>query len=967
MSWRIKMKSDEIRKLFLDYFKKNGHTIVPSSPLVPANDPTLLFTNAGMVQFKDVFLGKEVRQYKKAVTIQRCLRAGGKHNDLDNVGYTTRHHTFFEMLGNFSFGDYFKRDAIKYAWDFLVNGLKIPPEKLWITVHEDDQEAAEIWLNDIKIDPKKFSYMGDKDNFWAMGETGPCGYCSEIFYDHGESVNGVPPGREGEEGERYVEIWNLVFMQFERNEKGELILLPKPSVDTGMGLERITAVMQGVHDNYETDLFTRIIGVDGKNGNNDIVINKLWGISKEKVEENKISFKVIGDHIRAIAFLIADNVIPSNEGRDYVLRRIIRRAIYHLKIKLNPPSPDNVSLVHLVPALIGVMGDAYPELKKSQEKIEKIIAHEEKIFSVTLANGLKIFEQTVSQLGKCDGHINGDVAFYLYDTYGLPIDLIQDLSKERNLTLDMEGFEEEKGKQRERSRSMSKFGACSDLKLPISGATEFVGYDEILCQDLPCKIVAMFTEDGTKVDSLTTFDKGIIVLDQTPFYAESGGQVGDTGWISTGELDFRNLFSFTVLDTKKYGSLHLHYGVIEHGPLQTNTHVKARVDTARRNAIKLNHSSAHLLHKALQIVLGEHAVQRGSLVDDKKLRFDFTHFESLTPNEKREIKRIVKEKINDNLVVETEIKSLDMAKKDGALALFGEKYGDLVRVVKMGDFSKELCGGTHVKHTLEIGDFEIVSETAIAAGVRRIEAITGDNALRWLRVVSEEESKFLEQSLEKNAVLRNELINLTASFNKSRSFSCENEVKKAFDDESDKNLLLTKEVSELKSELIRIKIKSTNDESVRKDFIESVVEDGRLLEREISNVKNILAVSNNRDLADRFVLVGEIKVVVAKIDDVDNKALRQILDSVKQKLDKSVVVLATVNGVNKIQLIVGVSKELGPKLDAGKILEYLNKQIGGKGGGRQDMAQGGGEKVEALDFALNSVFNLVKAIVEGAL
>ncbi|MGB5625914.1 MAG: alanine--tRNA ligase, partial [Woeseiaceae bacterium] len=696
------MTSNELRQAFLEFFRERGHEVVASSPLVPGNDPTLLFTNAGMVQFKDVFLGDEKRGYDRAVTSQRCVRAGGKHNDLENVGYTTRHHTFFEMLGNFSFGDYFKRDAIQYAWDFLTGTLGLPAERLWVTVYKDDDEAADIWLTEMKIDPERFSRLGEKDNFWAMGDTGPCGPCSEIFFDHGPGVAGGPPGSPDEDGDRYVEVWNLVFMQFDRSAGGDLRSLPKPSVDTGMGLERMAAVMQQVHSNYKIDLFEHIIQAAA-----DVLGVKNDGSS---------SLNVIADHIRACSFLIVDGVLPGNEGRGYVLRRIIRRAIRHGK-KLGT---DDLFFFKLVAPLVEEMGGAYPELVKAQAHVEKVLQKEERRFAETLDQGMEILESAIAEL---DGNqIPGDVVFKLYDTYGFPVDLTADIARERNLMVDDEGFEKAMGQQRDRARAASKFGAADGGALKTDVESEFLGYDGT---EGASKIVSLY-QDGEAVNTLSEGDSGAVILSSTPFYAESGGQVGDTGiLVESGKL-------FRVDDTQKSGKANVHFGSVEQGELKVGNTMDAVVDAERRQEIRLNHSATHLMHAALRRVLGDHVTQKGSLVAPDKLRFDFSHYESVTGEQLQEIEGLVNAEIRKNIAADTNLMSYDDAIESGAMALFGEKYGDKVRVLRLGDFSVELCGGTHVDRTGDIGVFKIVSESGVASGVRRIEAVTGKGAMAWI-------------------------------------------------------------------------------------------------------------------------------------------------------------------------------------------------------------------------------------------
>ena len=696
------MTSNELRQAFLEYFRDKQHEVVASSPLVPGNDPTLLFTNAGMVQFKDVFLGTEKRSYIRAATSQRCVRAGGKHNDLENVGYTARHHTFFEMLGNFSFGDYFKRDAIQYAWDFLTETLGLAPERLWVTVYEDDDEAADIWLKEMKIDPERFSRLGEKDNYWSMGDTGPCGPCSEIFYDHGADVAGGPPGSPDEDGDRYVEIWNLVFMQFDRSSGGVMTPLPKPSVDTGMGLERIAAVMQGVHTNYDIDLFKNLINA----------VASTLGVKSD----GSNSLNVIADHIRACSFLICDGVLPGNEGRGYVLRRIIRRASRHGK-KLGA---NDAFFYKLVAPLAREMGDAYPELAKGQAHIEKVLEKEEKRFAETLDQGMEILESAIAGLKGTE--IPGDVAFKLYDTYGFPVDLTADIARERGLSVDQSGFEAAMSGQRDRARAASKFSAASGDAIATDAESEFLGYEGT---DGSSKIVALF-KDGVAVDKLANGDDGAVVLSATPFYAESGGQIGDAGLLAS------EAKIFNVADTQRSGKAIVHFGLVEEGDLKLGDDVEAIVDAERRQATRLNHSATHLMHAALRSVLGDHVQQKGSLVTPDKLRFDFSHLEGVTNDELQAIEDIVNEQVRLNVAAHTDVMSYDDAIESGAVALFGEKYGDKVRVLNFGDFSVELCGGTHVDRSGDIGIFKITSEGGVASGVRRIEAVTGKGALEWV-------------------------------------------------------------------------------------------------------------------------------------------------------------------------------------------------------------------------------------------
>ncbi len=862
------MSSSELRSAFLDFFRQRGHSIQPSSSLVPGNDPTLLFTNAGMVQFKDVFLGREHRDYTRAATSQRCVRAGGKHNDLENVGYTARHHTFFEMLGNFSFGDYFKQDAIHLAWDFLTKELGIPAEKLWVTVFNEDSEAEKIWLEDVGADPKRFSRIGSKDNFWAMGDIGPCGPCSEIFYDHGESIPGGPPGSPDEDGDRFIEIWNLVFMQYDRDSEGNLHELPKPSVDTGMGLERIAAVMQGVHSNYEIDLFQDLLKAAAK----------LAGIE----DLNKSSLRVIADHIRSCAFLIVDGVLPSNEGRGYVLRRIIRRAIrhgYRLGIR-------EVFFYQLVAPLVEQMGEAYPELKNAQEQVERVLKKEEERFAETLEQGMKILEACVAKLE--GSTIPGNIVFQLYDTYGFPVDLTADFAREHQLTIDHAGFETEMAEQRNRARAASSFGADYNQTLKLDGQTEFTGYQYL---EDSTKIIGLFME-GEAVESLNEGDEGIVVLEKTPFYGESGGQVGDCGRISTEQGVFE------VVNTQKQGGdLFLHRGKLLSGSLSIGENCTASVDKIKRKATELNHSATHLLHAALREVLGDHVAQKGSLVNAERLRFDFSHFEPVTPEQIAVIERLVNEQIRLNEPVLAEVMAKEEAMQAGAMALFGEKYGDEVRVLRIGGFSTELCGGTHVDRAGDIGLFKIIGETGVAAGVRRIEAVTGSAALDWI-------------------------------------------------DSRDKALAI-----------IAGCLKSAPEKAA--DKVEQLLEKNKQLEKELERLKAKLASSAGGELSSQAVEIEGIKVLAAKIDDSDPKALRDMLDQLRNKLGSSAVVLATVKD-DKVSLIAGVSKDLVSKIKAGDLVNVVATQVGGKGGGRPDMAQAGGNNPAALPEALNSVAQWVR-------
>ncbi len=858
-----KMTSAELRSAFLEFFRQRGHTVEPSSSLIPGNDPTLLFTNAGMVQYKDVFLGREHRGFTRAATSQRCVRAGGKHNDLENVGYTARHHTFFEMLGNFSFGDYFKKDAIHMAWDFLTKELGIPAEKLWVTVFEEDAEAEKIWLDDVGIDRKRFSKIGAKDNFWSMGDTGPCGPCSEIFYDHGPEIAGGPPGTAEEDGDRYIEIWNLVFMQYDRAADGALTLLPKPSVDTGMGLERIAAVMQGVHSNYEIDLFQNLLKAAATLAGTDNL--------------SQSSLRVIADHIRSCAFLVADGVLPSNEGRGYVLRRIIRRAIrhgYRLGIQ-------DVFFYKLVAPLVQEMGEAYLELKNAQAQVERILQKEEERFAETLGQGMKILEACVAKL---DGSvIPGEVVFQLYDTYGFPVDLTADFARENHLTVDHAGFETAMAAQRSRARSASSFAAGYEQDIKLDSETEFTGYDHLNDQ---VRIVALYRE-GQLIDRLESGQEGIVVLDKTPFYAESGGQVGDTGKI------LANGAVFEVADTQKQGgNLYLHKGKLLAGTLTKGHVCDARVNEVERRATELNHSATHLLHAALRQILGDHVTQKGSLVNAERLRFDFSHFEPLTADEIETLERLVNEQIRMNNPVSANIMAKDDAVKAGAMALFGEKYGAEVRVLKIGDFSTELCGGTHVDRAGDIGCFKIIGETGVAAGVRRIEAVTGAGCIDWIAG--------RDKSLASIAGL----------------------------------------------------LKSSPDKAAEK--IEQLLEKNRTLEKQLERLNAKLASSAGDELSAGAVDVNGINVLAVKLDGVDPKSLRDLVDQLKNKLGSSAIVLATVDG-DKVSLIAGVSKDQVGRVKAGDLVNFVATKVGGKGGGRPDMAQAGGNDPSGLAKALADV------------
>jgi alanyl-tRNA synthetase len=859
------MKSGELRKFFLEYFERNGHTIVPSSPLVPANDPTLLFTNAGMVQFKDVFLGVDRRPYTRAASSQRCVRAGGKHNDLDNVGYTARHHTFFEMLGNFSFGDYFKREAIHYTWEFLTRDLGLPPERLWVTVYTDDHEAADIWLKEIKVDPRRFGRLGEASNFWAMGDTGPCGPCSEVFYDHGPGVAGGPPGSADEDGDRYVEIWNLVFMQFNRDRDGKLAPLPKPSVDTGMGLERLAAVMQGVHSNYDIDLFRALIEAAAH------VVG-----TRERANP---SLNVIADHIRAAAFLITDGVFPSNEGRGYVLRRIIRRAVRHGH-KLGA---TDTFFYRLVPALVVEMGDAYPELREAAETIERALKAEEDRFNETLERGLKILDQDIAAL-KGDV-ISGETIFKLYDTYGFPVDLTRDVAIERGLKLDMAGFDREMEAQRARAQIASKFDADYQNVVSIEGRTEFSGYER---EQDRARVIAIYRGLTEPVQELTAGEVGemaAVVLDRTPFYAESGGQVGDTGVLANAAA------KFNVQDTKKHGAS-LHLGRLERGRLRVGDKVDAIVDHERRERIRLNHTATHLLHAALRQVLGKHVTQKGSLVHPDYLRFDFSHPQTVSADELQRIEDIVNDRIRANLEADTRVMDLEKAKASGAMALFGEKYDEKVRVLRLGDFSIELCGGTHVRRTGDIGLFKIASESGVAAGVRRIEAYTGDGAQRWVR----------EQQQQLNDIAQ---------------------------------ILKT-------------------DRAQLTERVQQLQARAKALEKELEQARAQLARCEGGGLLDKVEEVNGIRVLAARMDGADVKALREAVDHFKSKLAPAAIVLASVQD-SRVSVIAGVTKDLIERVNAGDLVNHVAAQVGGKGGGRPDMAQAGGNNPAALDAALRSV------------
>ena len=867
--------SSQLRQAFLQYFAQHGHEVVPSSSLVPGNDPTLLFTNAGMVQFKDCFLGKDRRSYVRAASSQRCVRAGGKHNDLENVGYTARHHTFFEMLGNFSFGDYFKKDAIRFGWDFLTGTLKIDPARLMVTVYATDDEAYELWHTMIGLPAEKIVRIGDKpgggsDNFWQMGDTGPCGPCTEIFYDHGAHIPGGPPGSPDQDGDRWVEIWNLVFMQFDRSADGKLAPLPKPSVDTGAGLERLSAVLQGVTNNYDIDLFVDLIHEAGR----------LLGTTDYK----NPSLRVIADHIRACSFLIVDGVVPSNEGRGYVLRRIARRAMRHgHKFGKSP-----AFFHHLVPTLAQTMGEAYPELRAKQGFVREVLDKEGEQFARTLETGMAILDAAIAKLGGAKV-IDGNTVFKLHDTYGFPIDLTADIARERGFTVDMEGYERAMDVQRRQSQAASQFGVDLSAGVKLDDKTEFLGYDT-LASDAP--VVALIDEAGQRVQALGQGAKGAVVLERTPFYAESGGQVGDTGELSVGAARFE------VSDTQKLGSAFGHQGTVTAGRIAVGDRVKAQVSEKRRSAIVLNHSATHLLHAALRNVLGAHVQQKGSLVEPERLRFDFAHYEPTTAEQLRAVEQLVNEQVRRNEDASVRVLAYDEAIAAGALAFFGDKYGDRVRVLKLGDFSTELCGGTHVQRAGDIGLFKIVSESGIAAGVRRIEAVTGQGALD---VVSANEA-------------------------------------------------LLRDVAGL--------VKAGRDDVSHK--VAQLVERGRSLERELAALRKKLASGGGRDILQEAQVVNGINVLAARVDGADAKSLRELADQLKDKLGSGVVVLAAVEG-DKVFLVASVSKDLTATLKAGDIIKPVAELCGGRGGGRADFAQAGGTQPDKVDAALALVAGLIPA------
>ncbi len=876
----------DVRRAFLEFFRSRGHTVVPSSPLVPANDPTLLFTNAGMVQFKDVFLGKDGRDYVRATTSQRCVRAGGKHNDLENVGYTARHHTFFEMLGNFSFGDYFKRDAIRFAWEFLTGTLKLDPERLWVTVFRDDDEAADIWLKEVGISPQRFSRMGEKSNFWAMGDLGPCGPCSEIFYDHGPGVRGGPPGSPEEDGDRFVEIWNLVFMQFDRAADGTMTPLPKPSVDTGMGLERISAVMQEVHSNYDIDLFRNLIRAAAR----------LAGTGN--LESS--SLRVIADHIRACTFLIVDGVLPSNEGRGYVLRRIIRRAIRHgYKLGIDEPF-----FYKLVEVLEGEMGEAYPELTRGRRLAEQVLKQEEERFAETLANGMELLEGVIAKVTAAENApsavpavapavIPGDIVFKLYDTYGFPADLTADIARERGLSIDQAGFDTAMEAQRRRSQEASKFGADLRGGTRIESRTVFEGYEALAGEG---RVVALL-RGGAAVEVLGPGEQGEVVLDHTPFYAESGGQVGDTGTLSAAGSLFR------VQDTQKRSAAYAHIGFVAEGSIHVGDTLRAQVDRERRRATMLNHTATHLLHAALRRILGTHVQQKGSLVAPDRLRFDFSHLQPVTPEQLEAIERLVNAQIRLNSPAETRLMRYEDAVADGAMALFGEKYEKDVRVLRIGDFSMELCGGTHVQRSGDIGLFKIVSESGVASGVRRIEAVTGEGAVDYV---------------EQNDALLKDLTHL---------------------------------------------VRGSRDDV--KDKVRDALERIRQMEREIRTLKDRLTSGQGTDLTEGAVDVLGVKVVATQVAGADAAALRGAVDRLKDKLKSAVVVLASVEGPEKVVLVVGVTADQSARLKAGELAGVIAAQVGGRGGGRSDFAQAGGSDPAKLAVALAAVPEWVRSRLGG--
>ena len=853
------MTSNELRQKFLNYFNDRDHEIVESSPLVPDNDATLLFTNAGMVQFKDVFLGNEKRSYNRAVTSQRCLRAGGKHNDLENVGYTARHHTFFEMLGNFSFGDYFKETAIIQAWDFLTNTLELPKEKLWVTVFEEDDEAADIWLNEVKVDPERFSRMGEKDNFWSMGDTGPCGPCSEIFYDHGADIEGGPPGSADEDGDRFIEIWNLVFMQFDRSENGDMTPLPKPSVDTGMGLERLAAVMQSVHSNYEIDLFDNLIQSTAK-------ILDLKSSSSS-------SLNVIVDHIRACSFLIVDGVIPGNEGRSYVLRRIMRRAIRHgKKLKINEPF-----FYKLLEPLAKEMGEAYPALLSQKEQIEDIIKQEEIRFSITLDQGIEILEEAIKVMK--NDILPGDIVFKLYDTYGFPVDLTNDIARERNFTIDHKGFEKNMASQRDRARKANKFSKTADNDLKVNTISKFIGYDQI---KNAAQIKELFFE-GSTIKSLVNGQEGVVVTDVTPFYAESGGQVGDTGTIESKDAIFR------VKDTQKQNNSIIHHGILEKGKLEIDKKVTMTIDDKKRLKIAANHSATHLMHAALRNILGKHVTQKGSLVDADRLRFDFSHNQPLSSEEISLIEEQVNSEIRKNSAAKIDLMAYEEAIESGAMALFGEKYEDEVRVLNFDEYSIELCGGTHVNRTGDIGLFKIISESGVASGIRRIEALTAEAAEKWLSTY--------KTNVEEVATL----------------------------------------------------LKSSNDKIFTK--VEQLLVKNKALEKELLESRQKMFSSSSEDISEKVTKIKDTNILIQRLEGFSANDLRVSIDRYKNKLENAIIVLGVVEK-GKAKIAIGVTRHNTDIIHAGDLIKTVAEIVGGKGGGRPDFAQAGGPEADKLDQAL---------------
>ena len=867
----MSMNSAQIREKFLQFFADRGHERVPSASMIPGNDPTLLFTNAGMVPFKDVFLGTDKRRYTRATSAQRCLRAGGKHNDLENVGYTARHHTFFEMLGNFSFGDYFKRQAIQYAWEFLTEELGLPAEKLWVTVFTEDDEAYDIWAKEIGVPEDRISRIGEKDNFWSMGDTGPCGPCSEVFYDHGPEVWGGPPGTPEEDGDRFIEIWNLVFMQYNRQADGTMEPLPDPSIDTGMGLERIAAILQGVHSNYETDTFQALIKAAAKAVGTDDLQSK--------------SLRVIADHIRSCSFLIVDGVMPSNEGRGYVLRRIIRRAVRHGHLL----GAKQAFFYQLVDELVNQMGDAYPELKQKQQVIQEALQREEQQFAKTLERGLVILNEEIAKLS--DGVIPGSVVFKLYDTYGFPMDLTADIAREQELTIDEAGFDEAMAEQRQRAQQSSQFGVDYNSQLKSSQQSEFLGYSEDQGQS---NVVELF-KDGKQVEQLAAGDNGIVVLTATPFYAESGGQVGDTGRLLLADGEFE------VNDTQYVGKAIAHHGTAK-ADIKVNQTVTAIVDAERRDNIRRNHSATHLLHAALRNLLGEHVNQKGSLVEAERMRFDFSHFEPVSANQLAQLEREVNAQIRANVDLKTQLMNIEEAKKAGAMALFGEKYDDDVRVVSMGDFSMELCGGTHVRATGDIGLFRIINETGIASGVRRIEVLTGAAAINY----TQQQQKMLDQ--------------LAAEF-------------------------------------------KTDRDSVG-EKVAQLQHKNKELERDKEQLQQKLAQQAGGGLVNQATDIAGIKVIVAALEDTDAKALRGLVDDLKNQLSSGIVLLGTAQA-NKVSLIAGVTKDLTAKVKAGELVNQAANVVGGKGGGRPDMAQAGGSQPEHLSEALATATTWLEQVLKN--